>query len=175
MKELLFSRQRTLPLGGHPGGGIVFTDRGDRFLVRVIDQEGEYTEVFLPTSDVDNLVEMLGARRPATRVNDGATDWRPASCLLRTIQWAPCCSLSRRSTPVTRRRWRRRASGYSIAPGDPRHVDVTGDHAYVVVPATMTFDLRGQQIIQTGAVYTVGLRKVGADWRLTAWAWAKGA
>ena len=68
------------------------------------------------------------------------------------------------------------ASGYHIALGEPRHVDVTGDYAYVVAPATMTFDLRGQQqVTQRGSVYTVALRKVGADWLLTAWAWAKGA
>ena len=66
------------------------------------------------------------------------------------------------------------ASGYNISLGEPQHVDVNGDYAYVVVPATMTFDLRGQQIIQRGSVYTVALRKVGADWLLTAWAWAKG-
>ena len=58
---------------------------------------------------------------------------------------------------------------------EPRHVDVTGDYAYAVVPATMTFDLRGQQVTQSDSVYTVALRKVGAGWFLTAWAWAKGA
>lgn len=67
------------------------------------------------------------------------------------------------------------ASGYRISLGKAQHVDVTGDFAYVVVPATMTFDLRGQQVIQAGSVYTLALRKVGRDWRLTAWAWAKGA
>ena len=66
------------------------------------------------------------------------------------------------------------ASGYRITLDEPRHVDVNGDNAYVVAPATMTFDLRGKQVTQTGSVYTVALRKVGADWRLTAWAWAKG-
>lgn len=66
------------------------------------------------------------------------------------------------------------ASGYHITLAEPRHVDVTGDYSYVVAPATMTVDLRGQQVIQTGAVFTVALRKVGSDWRLTAWAWAKG-
>lgn len=66
------------------------------------------------------------------------------------------------------------ASGYRITLGDPRHVDENGDNAYVVVPATMTFDLRGQRVTQIDSVYTVALRKVDADWRLTAWAWAKG-
>ena len=36
------------------------------------------------------------------------------------------------------------ASGYHIALGEPQHVDVTGDYAYVVAPATMTYKLRGQ-------------------------------
>jgi ketosteroid isomerase-like protein len=66
------------------------------------------------------------------------------------------------------------ASGYHIKLGEPRHVDVTGDYAYVVAPATMTFDLRGQLVTQSGSVYTVALRKVGSDWLITAWAWAKG-
>jgi ketosteroid isomerase-like protein len=51
------------------------------------------------------------------------------------------------------------ASGYRITLDEPRHVDVNGDHAYVVAPASMTFELRGQQITQTGSVYTVALRK----------------
>ena len=66
------------------------------------------------------------------------------------------------------------ASGYHITLDQPRHVDLTGDYAYVVAPATMTFDLGGKQITQTGSLFTVALRRVGADWRLTAWAWAKG-
>ncbi|WP_329203135.1 nuclear transport factor 2 family protein [Streptomyces sp. NBC_01435] len=67
------------------------------------------------------------------------------------------------------------ASGYHITLGDPRHVDVTSDHAYIVVPATMSFDLQGRQVTQTGSVFTVALRKADTEWRLTAWAWAKGA
>jgi ketosteroid isomerase-like protein len=66
------------------------------------------------------------------------------------------------------------ASGYRITLGEPRHVDVTDDYAYVVAPATMTFDLGEKQVRQTGSVFTVALGKVGPDWRLTAWAWAKG-
>ena len=67
------------------------------------------------------------------------------------------------------------ASGYRIALDESRHVDVTGDYAYVVVPATMTFDLKGRQVTQSGSVYTVALRKIGGEWHLTAWAWAKGS
>jgi ketosteroid isomerase-like protein len=67
------------------------------------------------------------------------------------------------------------ASGYRITLGEPRHVDVTGEFAYVVVPASMTFDLRGKQVTQAGSVFTVALRRVVGQWRLTAWSWAKGA
>lgn len=66
------------------------------------------------------------------------------------------------------------AAGYFVELGEPRHVNVTGDSAYVVVTTTMTFKLQGKQITQTGATFTVALRRVGDDWRLAAWAWSKG-
>jgi ketosteroid isomerase-like protein len=67
------------------------------------------------------------------------------------------------------------ASGYHIALDEPRQVDITGEHAYVVAPATMTFNVQGKQVTQTGSVFTAALRNVGPEWRLTAWAWAKGS
>ena len=66
------------------------------------------------------------------------------------------------------------ASGLYIGLGEPRHVDVTGDYGYVVVPVTFSYNLPDRQMNQTGAVFTVALRKVDAEWRLTAWAWSKG-
>jgi ketosteroid isomerase-like protein len=66
------------------------------------------------------------------------------------------------------------ASGYLVTLGVPLHNDVTGDSAYVVIPATMKFEVRGQKVTQTGAVYTVALRKLAEGWRIAAWAWAKG-
>jgi ketosteroid isomerase-like protein len=66
------------------------------------------------------------------------------------------------------------ASGYSVTLGEPLHNNVTGDSAYVVVPATMTFQVQGKQVTQTGAIFTVALRKVTDGWRIAAWAWAKG-
>jgi ketosteroid isomerase-like protein len=66
------------------------------------------------------------------------------------------------------------ASGYHVTLGEPLHDSVTGDSAYVVVPATMTFKVRGKQMTQTGAVFTVALRRLAEGWRIAAWAWAKG-
>jgi ketosteroid isomerase-like protein len=57
--------------------------------------------------------------------------------------------------------------------GQPRHVDVTGDRAYVVVPATYTYKERGTSVTESGSILTVALQKVAAGWRITGWAWAK--
>jgi hypothetical protein len=61
------------------------------------------------------------------------------------------------------------AKGYQVALGKPAHANVTGNAAYVVVPATMTFKVHGKQVTQSGAIFTVALRKLPAGW-----AWAKG-
>jgi ketosteroid isomerase-like protein len=66
------------------------------------------------------------------------------------------------------------ASDYLVTVGEPVHNDVTGNSAYVVMPATMTFTVKGNQVTQTGAVFTVALRKLSDGWRIAAWAWTKG-
>ena len=65
-------------------------------------------------------------------------------------------------------------SGYVVTLSEPRHVTVTGSNAYVVVPSSMTFKVHGKQVTQTGATFTVALRKLNEEWRIAAWAWAKG-
>ena len=66
------------------------------------------------------------------------------------------------------------ASGYLVTVGEPLHNDINGDSAYIVLPATMTFDLKGTKVTQSGAVFTFALRKTADGWRVGAWAWAKG-
>jgi ketosteroid isomerase-like protein len=66
------------------------------------------------------------------------------------------------------------ASDYFVTLGETLHNNVTGDSAYLVVPATMTFKVRGKQVTQSGALFTVALRKLPEGWRIAAWAWAKG-
>ena len=66
------------------------------------------------------------------------------------------------------------ASGYFVTLGEPLHNNITGENAYVVVPASMTFKVQNQQVVQTGALFTVALRKLADGWRIAAWAWAKG-
>ena len=66
------------------------------------------------------------------------------------------------------------ASGYAVSVGAPLHNSVSGDSAYVVLPATMSFTLNGAPVTQSGASFTVALRRFPDDWRITAWAWTKG-
>ena len=65
-------------------------------------------------------------------------------------------------------------SDYVVTVGEPLHNNVTGDSAYLVVPATMSFKVGGKQVTQSGAVFTVALRKLAEGWRIAAWAWARG-
>ncbi len=57
--------------------------------------------------------------------------------------------------------------------GKPRHVDVTGDRAYVVVPADYAFKQKGKPVKETASSLTIVLRKSAAGWRIIAWSWSK--
>jgi ketosteroid isomerase-like protein len=61
-----------------------------------------------------------------------------------------------------------------VALGEPRHTEVTGDRAYVVVPTTYTYKQNGKPVTEAGAVWTFALQKVSAGWRITGWAWSQG-
>jgi hypothetical protein len=63
---------------------------------------------------------------------------------------------------------------YHVTLGKPLHANVTANAAYVVVPATMTFKLKGKPVTQSDAFFTVALRKLPGGWRLASWAWTKG-
>ena len=67
------------------------------------------------------------------------------------------------------------ATDYFVTLGEPKHNNITGDSAYVVFPTTMTFKVHGTQVTQTGAFFTVALRKLDEEWRIRSWAWTKGA
>lgn len=58
--------------------------------------------------------------------------------------------------------------------GDPKHVDITGDLAYVVVPATFTAKFNGKPMKEEGSMLTLVLQKSTAGWRIIAWTWTKG-
>lgn len=55
----------------------------------------------------------------------------------------------------------------------PRHVDITGEVAYLVVPANYRFKQNGKPMKEVGSTLTVVLKKGSAGWLITSWAWAK--
>jgi len=55
----------------------------------------------------------------------------------------------------------------------PRHIDITVDRAYVVVPANYIFNMKGKLVKEIDSILTVALQKGEAGWRMTGWAWAK--
>jgi len=57
--------------------------------------------------------------------------------------------------------------------GKPRHVDVTGDRAYVVVPTDYTFKQNGKPMKETASTWTFALQKIDGSWKITGWSWAK--
>ena len=66
------------------------------------------------------------------------------------------------------------ARGYFVSIGELLHDSITDGSAYVVAPATMSFDVHDDRVTQTGAFFTVALRKEPDGWRIAAWAWTKG-
>jgi len=57
--------------------------------------------------------------------------------------------------------------------GKPRHVNVTGDRAYVVVLSALTYTEKGKPVKATATV-TMSLQKTASGWRITGWSWADG-
>jgi len=58
--------------------------------------------------------------------------------------------------------------------GKARHVDVTGDRAYIVSPAIFAYKLKGKPVKEGGATFTFALQKGATGWRIVGWTWAKG-
>ncbi len=57
--------------------------------------------------------------------------------------------------------------------GTPRHVDVNGDRAYLVVPADYAFKMKGKDMKELGSTLTVALQKGATGWHIIGWAWTK--
>jgi hypothetical protein len=59
-----------------------------------------------------------------------------------------------------------------LAYGKPVHLTVTGDHAYIVLPAKFTDTEKGKKVVEH-AVWIVTLQKAAAGWSMTGSTWAQ--
>ena len=57
--------------------------------------------------------------------------------------------------------------------GKTKHIDITADRAYVVIPSNYAFKKKGLAVKETGSMFTFALQKTEAGWRITGWSWAK--
>lgn len=55
--------------------------------------------------------------------------------------------------------------------GKPKQFVVDGSHAYVVVPGTFGYTMKGKPVKLT-AIAAFSLHKTASGWRITAWSWA---
>jgi hypothetical protein len=55
--------------------------------------------------------------------------------------------------------------------GKPKRFVVNGDRAYVVVPATFSYTMKGKPVKLT-AIAAFSLHKTASGWRIAAWSWA---
>ena len=57
--------------------------------------------------------------------------------------------------------------------GKARHIDISGDRAYVVVASNFRYKQHGKPRQEIGSTLTVALQKDSAGWRMTGWAWTR--
>ena len=58
--------------------------------------------------------------------------------------------------------------------GTAKHLDITGDRAYVVLPASYSYKQNGKPVKEAGATLTIAFQKSGNSWHITAWTWSRG-
>lgn len=78
--------------------------------------------------------------------------------------WASAYSVDAKKSGIT---------GGVVTLGKPWRVDVTGSRAYVVAPTTFSYKDHGKPVTESGAVFTVALKKLPSGWRITGWAWSR--
>ncbi len=69
-------------------------------------------------------------------------------------------------------RQKNRITNPKITLGLVSYVDITGDRAYVVIPAHLTFKQNGKRVTERNPTLTLTLQKIADSWRIAGWAWA---
>ena len=57
--------------------------------------------------------------------------------------------------------------------GKPKHVDITDEHAYVVVPSSYAYKEHGKKVVEKGSTMTFALVKLNGAWKIAAWSWTR--
>jgi hypothetical protein len=88
-------------------------------------------------------------------------------------EWRGSMATSKWFRDLTRMGKKNGMSGAFVTLLKPRQVNVTGTHAYVVVPINLRYNEKGQLVKRTGLM-TLALRRGVDGWRISGWAWTWG-
>ena len=55
--------------------------------------------------------------------------------------------------------------------GAPTRVEVSGDHAYAILPATHTFKMKGRVMRERAQLTFILARDLDSQWKITSWTW----
>jgi hypothetical protein len=50
-------------------------------------------------------------------------------------------------------------------------VEVSGDHAYAILPATHTFKMKGRAMREIAQLTFILVKNAGSSWKITSWTW----
>lgn len=119
---------------------------------------------FVDNFNSGNTKEMLAACAPSTNILDDFPPhvWSgPGAC----ASWANALAAANKAQGQ---------GGEKVTLLTPTTDIVTGNVAYIVVPATLVFTQHGKAMTQTGSTWTLVVRKMSGGWRIVAWSWADG-
>ena len=63
-------------------------------------------------------------------------------------------------------------TGEAFTAGKVRHLEILKDDAYLTIPVTENYRLRGRRMTDA-ALVTMSLHKASSGWRITGWSWGK--
>jgi hypothetical protein len=86
-------------------------------------------------------------------------------------EWHGAGACSKWATDFSAYAHRNGITDWAVTPGKPRHVTITDDRAYVVVPATYMGKEHGKPVTESGSIWTLALQNGRTGWRITGWAW----
>jgi len=135
----------------------------------------------VPTAAAQTTEVMRPVRQFVDGFNKGDTKAALAACAAETSildefaphEWHGAGACSRWANDYEADAKRNGITDGIVTLGIPRHIDITADRAYIVVPSNYTFKKKGKSVKETGSMFTFALQKEAAGWRITGWSWAK--
>ncbi|MBV8155081.1 MAG: hypothetical protein JOY98_11705 [Candidatus Eremiobacteraeota bacterium] len=114
---------------------------------------------FVDGLNTGNMASSIAACAPQTAIVDDFAPHTWTSC----ADWAKAFAADMKHSDDT---------SPALTLGKPWQDNVTGNVAYVVVPADFAYKEHGKPMVQKDNVWTFVLKRSAPGWRIVAWAWA---